>query len=52
MLNTSTNPSYAGFPSGIGYLLFMRAATLMAQPFDANKLELQGFRHLQWLAGS
>jgi Tol biopolymer transport system component/DNA-binding winged helix-turn-helix (wHTH) protein len=40
--NTSTNPSYAGFPSGTGYLLFMQAATLMAQPFDTRRLESQG----------
>ena len=42
VINASTNPSYAGLPSGIGYLLYMHAATLMAQQFDAKKLELQG----------
>jgi eukaryotic-like serine/threonine-protein kinase len=40
--NASTNPSYSAFRSGAGYLLFMQAATLMAQAFDAGKLELQG----------
>jgi Tol biopolymer transport system component/DNA-binding winged helix-turn-helix (wHTH) protein len=42
VLNTSANPSYAGLPSGIGYLLFMQATTLMARPFDARRLESQG----------
>ncbi len=28
--------------SGIGYLLFLRGTTLMAQPFDTNRLELAG----------
>jgi DNA-binding winged helix-turn-helix (wHTH) protein len=42
LINTSTNPAYAGLPSGTGYLLYMHAATLMAQRFDTNKLELQG----------
>jgi Tol biopolymer transport system component len=42
LLNVSTNPSYAAFRSGVGYLLFMHASTLMAQRFDATSLELQG----------
>ena len=42
VLAASGNPSYATFPSGMGYLLFMRAATLMAQAFDSKKLELRG----------
>jgi hypothetical protein len=40
--NVSTNPTYAESPSGTGYLLFMQASTLMAQRFDAGKLELAG----------
>lgn len=42
VVNTSTNPLYAVLPSGIGYLLYMHTATLMARQFDAKKLELQG----------
>ena len=44
VLSASGNPSYAAFPSGIGYLLFMQAATLMAQAFDPARLELSGER--------
>ena len=40
--NVSSNPAYVGSPSGTGHLLFMQAATLMAQAFDTKKLELQG----------
>lgn len=40
--NVSTNPTYAESPSGAGYLLFMHASTLMAQRFDAERLELAG----------
>lgn len=42
LMNISSLSAYAGLPSGRGYLLFMHAATLMAQSFDARKLELQG----------
>jgi len=42
LLNTSSLPAYAGLPSGRGYLLFMHAATLMAQAFDSTKLEMEG----------
>jgi Tol biopolymer transport system component/DNA-binding winged helix-turn-helix (wHTH) protein len=42
LANTSSLPAYAGLPSGSGYLLFMHAATLMAQAFDPRKLEVQG----------
>jgi eukaryotic-like serine/threonine-protein kinase len=38
LLNISSNPVYVS----PGYLLFHRQGTLMAQPFDANKLELTG----------
>ncbi len=44
VLNISTNPSYAESPAGIGHLLFMQGATLMAQAFDTKKLELWGER--------
>jgi len=44
VLKASGNPAYAAFPSGIGYLLSMQAATLMAQAFDPVRLELQGER--------
>lgn len=42
LIRTRTNPAYVGLPSGAGYLLLMRGSTLMAQPFDAGRLELQG----------
>jgi len=38
LLNVSSNPVYA-FP---GYLLFHRQGTLMAQPFDADRLQITG----------
>jgi len=44
VLNISTNPSYAESPTGIGHLLFMQGATLMAQAFDTKKLDLWGER--------
>ncbi len=44
LINTSSNPSYAGSRTGIGHLLFMQGATLMAQAFDARRLELRGER--------
>jgi hypothetical protein len=31
-----------GRPSGPGYVIFLRDSSLMAQPFDAGRLELQG----------
>jgi len=43
LVPTSWGPGYA--PSAdpnTGYLLFMRERTLMAQPFDNNRLELRG----------
>src|SRR5215813_7870943 len=42
---SSANAVYTTPPAGAagpGYLLFMRTDTLMAQPFDARKLELSG----------
>lgn len=42
LVNTSSLPAYAGLLSGRGYLLFMRAATLMAQAFDPRNLEVEG----------
>jgi serine/threonine protein kinase/Tol biopolymer transport system component len=42
LANVSTNPTYAESLSGAGYLLFMQAATLMAQAFDPRNLALQG----------
>lgn len=42
LVNVSSLPAYAGLPSGRGYLLFMHAATLMAQAFDPRKLEMEG----------
>jgi len=42
LVNTSSLPAFAGMPPGRGYLLFMHAATLMAQGFDPSKLEMQG----------
>ena len=44
VLRASGNPSYAASSSGIGYLLSMQTATLMAQAFDPARLELQGER--------
>jgi Tol biopolymer transport system component len=38
ILNVNSSPWY----SPPGYLLFVRAGTLLAQPFDANRLELKG----------
>jgi serine/threonine protein kinase len=38
ILNVSSSPLY----SPPGYLLFVRAGTLLAQPFDADRLELKG----------
>jgi Tol biopolymer transport system component len=35
-----TEPASGG--SGPGYVLFLRGDTLMAQPFDSNKLEMRG----------
>ncbi|MBI2186874.1 MAG: hypothetical protein HYU37_07075 [Acidobacteria bacterium] len=37
LVSGGSNPMYAQ-----GYLLFVRAQTLMAQPFDADRLELTG----------
>jgi serine/threonine protein kinase len=36
------NASYFPLYSPPGYLLFVQAGTLLAQPFDANRLELKG----------
>ena len=38
ILNANSSPLY----SPPGYLLFVRAGTLLAQPFDADRLELKG----------
>ncbi len=42
LVNTNLNAAYARDASGQGYLLFTRATTLMAQAFDAGRLELAG----------
>jgi eukaryotic-like serine/threonine-protein kinase len=42
ILRTSSIATYAGLDPGTGYLLYMRAATLMAQRFDDRRLELVG----------
>jgi serine/threonine protein kinase len=44
LLNISGNPSYAESSTGQGYLLFMQGSTLMAQAFDAGRLEVFGER--------
>ncbi len=44
VVNTIGNPAYARLPSGSGYVLYMQGTTLMAQPFDARRLESQGER--------
>ncbi len=40
ILNANSNPVYVS----PGYLLFNRQGTLMAQPFDADRLQLSGER--------
>jgi len=43
LVNSNWNPMYApSVAAGIGYLLFVREGTLMAQPFDNRRLELTG----------
>jgi eukaryotic-like serine/threonine-protein kinase len=43
LVATSWGPGYATTADpNTGYLLFMRDGTLMAQPFDNNRLELEG----------
>ncbi|HYM12977.1 MAG TPA: protein kinase [Bryobacterales bacterium] len=46
LLGAESNVAYVdapfGAPSGPGFLIFARGDTLMAQPFDAKKLELKG----------
>jgi len=43
LVATSWGPEYApSADSSTGYLLFMRESTLMAQPFDNRRLELEG----------
>jgi Tol biopolymer transport system component len=43
LVATSWGPGYAATSDpNLGYLLFMRDGTLMAQPFDNNRLELKG----------
>lgn len=42
LMTSSSHAAYAPGPSGVGYLMFSRANTLMAQPFDSRKLELSG----------
>jgi Tol biopolymer transport system component/DNA-binding winged helix-turn-helix (wHTH) protein len=42
LVSTQTNAAYAGSSSGSGYLLFTRDDALMAQAFDATRLELTG----------
>lgn len=45
LISSSAQATYAAPPpsaAGPGHLLFMRGSTLMAQPFDAQRLELTG----------
>ena len=42
LLAGGSNAVYAAAASAQGYLLFTRGETLMAQPFDAMKLQLSG----------
>ena len=42
LMTSSSHAAYAPGLSGAGYLMFSRANTLMAQPFDSRKLELSG----------
>jgi Tol biopolymer transport system component len=45
LLNVESNVAYVPIDTssrGVGFLLFMRDRTLMAQPFDADRLELSG----------
>ncbi len=43
LVNSNWNPEYTpSVDPGIGYLLFVREGTLMAQPFDNRRLELIG----------
>jgi len=42
ILRTSSIAAYAGLDPGIGYLLYMQGATLMAQRFNDRRLELEG----------
>ena len=42
LMTSSNHATYAPGPSGVGYLMFSRANTLMAQSFDSRKLELSG----------
>jgi WD40 repeat protein len=43
LVNSNVQPEYApSVAPGIGYLLFVREGTLMAQPFDNRRLELTG----------
>ncbi len=44
VLSANGNPSYAASSSGIGYLLSMQTATLMAQSLDPARLVLSGER--------
>jgi serine/threonine protein kinase len=42
LLATDRQAFYAPLPGGGGHLIFLRGATLMAQPFDPNKMTLSG----------
>ena len=42
LANTSLNTAYTQDASGQGYLLFLRAATLLAQRFNAARLDFEG----------
>jgi len=42
LLSANSNAIYAGSLSGTGHLLFLQGAALMAQAFDAGRLELRG----------
>jgi len=42
LLGDESNVAYVEMPSGPGYLLFIREAALLAQPFDAKQLQLAG----------
>ena len=42
LLASDASAAYAGPPAGPGHLLFLRDRTLMAQPFDPEKLQTRG----------
>jgi Tol biopolymer transport system component len=42
LLDENSNAVYAASPSGAGWLLFARESSLLAQPFDPQRLQLGG----------